>query len=323
MKIGIRARCGNEEHLAYAAQLGAQGASIWLPAVPGYTRQGYTEARPLIQMCRRFEVHGLALSAAGLGTDVIRHHMQGQPEGQAQLDNICRTVMSMGEAGIGILIVDQRPTHFLGSAGGFAGFTCEPNGRGGARLLTFDGDMVPADDMPLGKISREHTWECMRRFYGKVLPVAEKAGVKLATHPDDPPLLVFRGVEHAPHRLEGLARLVEEFDSPNNGLLFCIGTMAEAGEDVIEGLRRFAQRGQIFYVHYRNVRGTAPHYQEVFQDEGDVDMVAALRVLKDVGFDGWVVNDHEPMLDGDTRQWSPRSLAWQVGYIRGVLQSVG
>ncbi len=143
------------------------------------------------------------------------------------------------------------------------------------------------------------------------------------THPDDPPLPVFRGVEHAPHRLEGLARLVEEFDSPNNGLLFCIGTMAEAGEDVIEGLRRFAQRGQIFYVHYRNVRGTAPHYQEVFQDEGDVDMVAALRVLKDVGFDGWVVNDHEPMLDGDTRQWSPRSLAWQVGYIRGVLQSVG
>ena len=98
--------------------------------------------------------------------------------------------------------------------------------------------------------------------------------------------------------------------------------MAEAGEDVIEGLRWFGQRGKIFYVHYRNVRGTAPNYQEVFQDEGDVDMVQALRVLKDVGFDNWVVNDHEPVMQGDTNEWKPRSLAWQVGYIRGVMQAI-
>ncbi len=322
MRIGVRIHDGDDQKLVYAAQLGAEGASIWLPRMPGYSEKGFADAAMLSAVRRRFESHGLKLSAAGLGVDVIAQHFRGESGGPGELDNVCRTVVNMGETGIDILIVDQRPTHFAGIAGGFSGYTIEPNGRGGVGHLTFDGSKVPPDDKPIGEISRDVLWERVCRFYDKVLPAAEKAGVKLATHPDDPPLPYFRGVEHTLYRLEGFRRLVEQYDSPNNGLLFCIGTMAEAGEDVIEGLRWFGQRGKIFYVHYRNVRGTAPNYQEVFQDEGDVDMVQALRVLKEVGFDNWVVNDHEPVMQGDTNEWKPRSLAWQVGYIRGVMQAI-
>ena len=68
-----------------------------------------------------------------------------------------------------------------------------------------------------------------------------------------------------------------------------------------------------------------PGYEKVFQDEGDLDMVAVLRALKEVGFENWIVNDHEPVLQGDGGwgDWRPHSLAWQVGYIRGLLQSHG
>lgn len=87
-------------------------------------------------------------------------------------------------------------------------------------------------------------------------------------------------------------------------------------------IRYFGQRQKMFYVHFRNVRGRVPAYQELFQDEGELDMVVAMRTLKEVGFRDWVVNDHIPWLADDT-PWGHRSLAWQVGYIRGVLQAIG
>jgi mannonate dehydratase len=121
---------------------------------------------------------------------------------------------------------------------------------------------------------------------------------------------------------DGLKRLVELVPSPCNGLLLRLGCMQEAGEDVPEVIRYFGRQNKIFYLHFRNVVGRVPKYQEVFPHEGDGDMVANLRALKEVGYADYVVPDHHFGLAGDT-DWAHCSRAWQVGYIRGLMQALG
>jgi mannonate dehydratase len=152
------------------------------------------------------------------------------------------------------------------------------------------------------------------------VPVAEEAKVRLATHPDDPPMAYYRGVHQALINFEGLKRLVELVPSPYNGLLLCLGCMQEAGENVPDVIRHFGEK--IFYVHFRNVVGTVPKYNEVFPHEGDGDMVANLRALKEIGYAGYIVPDHHIGLAGDD-EWMRASRAWQVGYIRGLMQALG
>jgi mannonate dehydratase len=95
-----------------------------------------------------------------------------------------------------------------------------------------------------------------------------------------------------------------------------------AGEDVPEVIRYFGRRKKIFYVHFRNVVGKVPKYTEVFPYEGDGDMVANLKALKEVGYEGYVVPDHHFGLAGDS-DWHRCSRAWQVGYIKGLMQVLG
>ncbi len=132
----------------------------------------------------------------------------------------------------------------------------------------------------------------------------------------------YRGVHQALISFEGLKQLVELVPSPYNGLLLCLGCMQEAGEDVPAVIRYFGQRNKIFYVHFRNVAGTVPRYREVFPHEGDGDKVANLKALQEVGYQGYVVPDHHFGFAGDG-DWAQCSRAWQVGYIRGLMQALG
>ncbi len=177
-------------------------------------------------------------------------------------------------------------------------------------------------DTPAGEVSYDEAWARIAYFYERIVPVAEKAKVRLATHPDDPPLPYYRGVHQVFHKGEGFKKLMETFDSPYNGLLFCIGTMQESGEDVPALLRYFGERNKIFYTHFRNVVGTVPKYDEVFANEGDGDMATNLKILRDVGYQGYIVPDHHPGLSDDTA-WTHMSRAWHVGYIKGLMQALG
>jgi len=121
--------------------------------------------------------------------------------------------------------------------------------------------------------------------------------------------------------LAGFRRLIELVPSPYNGLLLCLGCMQERGEDVPEVIRFFGERNKIFYVHFRNVVGTVPRYDEVFPNQGDGDMVVNLKTLHAVGYEQYVVPDHHIGLVDDS-EWMHCSRAWQVGYIRGLMQAL-
>jgi mannonate dehydratase len=145
-------------------------------------------------------------------------------------------------------------------------------------------------------------WERLTYFLRAAVPAAEAAGVRLAAHPNDPPVEVFRGVAQPVRSPPDMQRLVQEVDSPANCLFLDTGVLTEMGADVPAAIRWFGQRDRIGFVHFRNVRVAVPNerYVETFLDDGDGDLGAWMRALYDAGYRGAVEPDHTPGIDGDT-----------------------
>ena len=107
--------------------------------------------------------------------------------------------------------------------------------------------------------------------------------------------------------------------SKANALEFCLGSLQEMREgDVLESIKHYGEQGKIAYVHFRNVRGKVPLYQEVFVDEGDLDMLSAIQALREVGYDGVIIPDHTPEMSCDA-PWHA-GMAFALGYMRAALQ---
>ncbi|MHC4714422.1 MAG: mannonate dehydratase [Planctomycetota bacterium] len=324
MRIGLRAQECGDEKLRLARQLGVNGCSFDIAQCPGYVKAGYVTVDTLKETRERLERYGLQMAAFTVGSEVLKNQLCGHPERKKDVDNVCRTIKAMGEVYSDsppeespVLIIDQQTTRWNYD---FTGARCLPIGPGGA--LLFRRNVRPEDmDGPCGEVSATQVWDRMAYLYERIIPVAEECGIRLATHPDDPPLDYYRGVHQVLTGLAGLAEFIERFPSPNNGLLLCLGCMAEAGEDVQEVIRFFGSRKKIFYVHFRNVgrKGSAGEYDEVYPDEGDTDMRRALFALAETGYTRYLVPDHHFGLDGDNDYFA-RSWAFQVGYIRGLMQ---
>ena len=175
---------------------------------------------------------------------------------------------------------------------------------------------------------RVHTepemWATWERFIRAVLPAAEEVGVWLSHHADDPPVESLGGIAR-PFRSPGAFKRAEALtNSPAWGLTFCVGTwssMPNGREEVMRGLEYFGTRGKICYVHIRDVRGNVPRFLEAFLGEGNCDPVEILRVLKRVGYRGFLIEDHVPIMRGDTA-WEARSRAYAIGHLQGLLQAV-
>jgi mannonate dehydratase len=336
MKIGERSDNAAEDRLRFLQQIGVDGASIWASACPGYTQRCYLTVDNVLEMRQRFEKYELELTGIGLGGECIKNQLLGLPGRDQEIENVCRTIRSIGQAyadseassdgaSSPVVIIDQRTTYWAkGGPWWHPGYERLPLGRGGTHLTSFDAGRITGelDDKPAGEVSNEEVWARITYFYERIVPVAEEARVRLATHPDDPPMAYYRGVHQALINLEGLKRLVELAPSPYNGILLCLGCMQEAGQDVPQVIRYLGKRKKIFYVHFRNVVGTVPKYTETFPHQGDGDMVANLTALKEVGYDGYLVPDHHFGFSGDS-DWGHCSRAWQVGYVRGLMQALG
>ncbi len=146
-------------------------------------------------------------------------------------------------------------------------------------------NVIYEPDAPSGTISHvteEEMWQRLRDFLSELLPVAEEAGVTLAAHPDAPPLPTLRNTPRLIYKPERYQRLLDIASSSSNALEFCLGTLAEMAEgkmDIYEAIEHYSRQNKIAYIHFRNVKGKVPDYDEVFVDEGDVDMFRILRIL--------------------------------------------
>jgi mannonate dehydratase len=176
-------------------------------------------------------------------------------------------------------------------------------------------------------VSVQAGWDAIEFLLEGLVPAADRAGVRLACHPHDPayPPGGLGGIEHVVGSAEGLRRFLALSSSPRHGLNFCQGTVAEMfehpGEALVPVIEEFAATGRIFMVHFRNIRGGYLDFEEVFPDEGDVDMLAALRAYQRGGYAGPLCPDHVPVSDEDPER--ERFMGFALGYTRGLLQAVG
>ncbi|MCR9227187.1 MAG: mannonate dehydratase [Flavobacteriaceae bacterium] len=179
----------------------------------------------------------------------------------------------------------------------------EKLGRGGAGHTAFDYE--PVKDLPAdaerGEHRAEDLWKNLTYFLNEVIPVAEKAGVRMALHPNDPPIPVSHGSDQIMATLEDWKRLIELVDSPSNGITFDCGVTRELGEDPLEVLQYFGSRDRINHMHYRNVISDKPYvkYSEVFLDEGQVNMYAVMRDIIGLGYTHGIYPEHPRALDYD------------------------
>ena len=199
------------------------------------------------------------------------------------------------------------------------GYAARPGGgRGGSDLRDFDYERI-RDLPPLENVGRHgyaEMWERLECFLQAVVPAAEAAGVRLAAHPNDPPVPEYRGVAQPLGDLDAHKRLIEIVDSPANCVFFDTGVTTEWGEDAVETIRYFGSRDRIGTVHFRNVRVEVPRYKylETFIDEGDCDMAACMRAFAEVGYSGGIDPDHTPGIGGDTTD-TRMGWAFAVGHI--------
>ena len=319
MRLGLDIRGGvDDEQLAFGAQLGATDAIGGDACMP--SDSGCFEFLELVVFRQRVESAGLRLYAIENmpweWTDKIKLGLPGRDE---QIDNFCKSLRNMGAAGIPAIGYNFRPPTVTGY--GVRTSQSAP-GRGGAKQTAFNYDLIK--DHPFGdygEVSAEQMWDNLEYFLKAVVPVAEDAGVRMAVHPDDPPAQSIGGVARILNSFDGLKRLTRIVDSEYNALDFCQGSMAVQHGDLHEAIRYFGGRNRIVYVHFRNVTGRFPAFSEAFIDEGYVDMAEAVKVYKEVGFDGPVIEDHVPTMIGDDPD-KYRARAHAMGYTKALIDAI-
>jgi mannonate dehydratase len=197
-------------------------------------------------------------------------------------------------------------------------------GRGGAFVTAFDSEAIK--DLPLteyGQVSKEHLWLTLEYFLKAVVPEAEKAGIMLAMHPDDPPIDEIRGISRIMTSVDHFKRMLAMVPSPNNGITMCQGNFSLMGADIPATVRELGK--SIHFVHFRNVRGGKYKFEETFHDEGQIDMYEAMKAYYDIGFRGPIRPDHVPTMAEDSNSfpgYSTIGTLYANGYIRGLMEAV-
>ena len=300
-----------------AKQVGVNHAVGRLPdAEPGELPW---EPAPMRRMTERFESAGLELEVmeAAPPMQKIRLGLDARDE---EFDQFATLIRSMGELGIPVICYN-----FMAIIG-WTRTNNQVQARGGALATGYDNDVM--HETPLteaGLVPEERMWENLRWFLERIVPVAEKANVKLAMHPDDPPLSPIRGIGRIMRSIEGYERLFGLVESEVNGATLCQGNFALMTDDLPAVIRDFGSRGKIHFVHFRDVRGTPEHFVEVFHDEGPTDMLACMQAYHDIGFEGVLRPDHVPTLEGDRNDnpcYSTTGRLFAIGYITGLREAV-
>lgn len=326
-----------DEILAFTKQLGVGGIQMNLlgrPPVPGETRWEYDDLRALVE---KTEAAGLRFEAIeNVPLHFYDKALLGLPGRDEQIANYQQTIRNLGRAGIPIL-----GYHFMPNS---VWRTPPAAGRGGATVTAFDQAIVdatpyreqrpyavvrsPAVDEQFAEgieVDEAQMWANYEYFIRAVLPVAEEAGVRLALHPDDPPVPTLGGIARIFKSVDDFKRGHELSNgSPAWGLDLCLGCCSEmpgGADNVRQMIEYFGPKGRIFYVHFRDVQGTVPQFAECFIGEGNYDPAEIMLLLKRSGFDGFLLDDHVPHMVDDS-PYDHRGRAHAIGYMQGVLNAI-
>lgn len=348
--IGLYKDLLTEDNFRFAKQAGATHLVVHLvdyfegsnPSLSsGPTHRGWGKAttedeiwtyEELSEIQQHIESHGLKWEAIE-NFDPAHWHdvLLDGPKRDQQMENLKQTIRNVGRAGIPIL-------GYNFSIAGVWGWTKGPFGRGEAMSVRYDESEIDKDEpIPNGMVwnmvydadasaghvspvSSKELWERFEAFLAEIIPVAEESGVTLALHPDDPPTNSLRQTARLVNQPHKYQRVLDLVPSEANALEFCLGSLQEMTDgDVYESIRQYGEQDKIAYVHFRNVRGEVPCYEETFVDEGDLDMLRVIEELDAVGYDGVLIPDHTPEMCCDA-PWHA-GMAYAMGYMKAAIQA--
>jgi len=347
--FGLYRHMLNEAHYRFARQCGATHVVVHLTDYFGHNKKatdqpigdkgGWGNAGDgqlwslefLEKLVKDLQAHGLKLEALenfdpAMWYDVL---LDG-PKREAQIDQIKEQIRIIGQAGIPIM-------GYNFSLAGVSSRTKGTYARGRAVSVGMEGqvdespipngmvwNMVYDDNAPKGHlpaIEHQELWDRLAYFLREIIPVAEEAGVKMAAHPDDPPMPYVRKSPRLVYQPRMYQDLLDLYPSRANVLEYCLGSIAEMTEgDIYQCTEQYSAQQAIGYIHFRNVKGKVPHYKEVFIDEGDIDMLQILKILKKNDFDGVLIPDHTPLMNCDAPWYA--GMAYAMGYMKAALKTI-
>ncbi|APY11576.1 D-mannonate dehydratase [Seonamhaeicola sp. S2-3] len=350
--FGLYRHMLNEQHYKFAKQCGATHLVVHMVDYFGNTDNNKSNANQpiggdrgwgkagngelwileeLLKIKADINSHGLEWYAIENFDPSIWHDiLLDGPKKEEQIALVKEQIKIVGQAGIPVF-------GYNFSLAGVSSRVEKPFARGGAVSVGMEGlvdetpipngmvwNMVYDDNAPKGTVERvSHAilWERLQYFLDHIIPVAEEAGVKMAAHPDDPPMPYVRNTPRLVYQPDMYQRLIDIKPSDNNNLEFCLGTISEMTEgNVYEATDQYSKQNKIAYIHFRNVVGKVPNYKEVFVDEGDIDMFKILEILKQNKFEGVLIPDHTPQMSCDGPWYA--GMAYAMGYMKAALSNL-
>ncbi|MFC1762585.1 mannonate dehydratase [Planctomycetota bacterium] len=329
MKVGSQRGGAGRKNLEFLARHGVYSLDPGSPKSIKGVGWDLADALAQKEACQEYgisiEAYHLPLSSAGIGRVSMPNILLGKsPERDREIEIIQQMILVAGKAGVKVLQYNTTIHKVLRT-----GKTTDP-ARGNASYSTWNYEEALKQNKPktiAGDVSVDEIYERITYLLDRILPVAEEYNVKLANHIADPPTPIgYRGITrwNSPDVFAGIKRFAQLSDSPSHGFNLCLGSVASGLKDpkteIVPIIKWVGRRNQIFNIHMRNIRGGWNNFQEVYPDNGDMDLVEAVRALRDVGYTGMIMPDHVP--DHSDPESGSQARAFVFGYIKALIQAV-
>lgn len=300
---------------AYARQMGVEHAVIRLPEDKDFdcTNEAHWQ-----EIYRRYVDHGLTpLVLEPMPNHLHEHIKTGDEHRDACIHQVIRMFPIMDRLGIRTICLN-----FMAHIGWYRS-SKQLQERGGALVTGFRLKDVPAETAQV--ISEETLWGNLYYFLKAVIPAAEQFNIRLAFHPDDPPVSPLGRVSRILTSFQSMHKAVHLVESPQLGVTLCQGTFRAMGEDLEQVISAFAAERKLFFVHFRDIAGDKTDFRETFHDNGPTDMARMIRLYRELGCSVPVRVDHVPTMAGEDNAnpgYAALGRLFAIGYLKGLLDGV-
>ena len=309
---------GETDRFRLSKQIGINHAIVGVGGTLGKVpRDRY--AAELAKIKAEFGAAGLTIAGVESHPVPAEKIKLGLPGRDEEIENYCAAIQALAQVGIPMVCYN-----FMAGIGWSRTRSNVPE-RGGA--LTTEFDYATAEKQGLtkwGEVSEEKMWSNIEYFLKAVIPVAEKARINMALHPDDPPISPLRGIARILTSAKNYRRVLAMSPSPVHGVTFCQANFVAMGENVEALAKEWCAQKKIFFVHFRDIAGQGRHFRETFHDNGPTDMPRMLQVYHEGGFRGPVRPDHAPTLEGESNDrpgYAMGGKVFAIGYMKGIMDA--